>query len=444
MKTRVFAFSVLFLFLITAVLSGCGLIAGSLSEKELPDANPVVMIVLVGNHSNARRSDIQLDKITQKVYSSFGNMGIVVVDGNPELLYNEETNELIGSYSADYLSSSREAYKKNPTMWEMYFLSEQTDLVNETIKNSFANDSEVDTLRALQVAAEALYAIEASMGTDVKKEITILDTGLCTSGTMSFLQPDWLALLMNERKLWKDEALVNEVSYQIDLLDEAAEIPNLSDITVTWFGLGKTDFPQPPLTNLNVQNLQYLWGEILTRSGAISSHEPGTDDEYGIFVSTSASNLAPGDCTVTPVICPKDLTEENDLKLTEEMLGFEANSSDFRPDTQVDEIILPYANNLLHYSDTDILLVGTTSSWEGGSVPLSEERAEKVCEKFVAAGVPRDRISIIGIGYDPVFCQNDAPNGNFEEEIARENRAVFILPNNSEKAQTVMDRYPDA
>lgn len=439
MKRHGFVFAFLLLFLTASVLSGCNdLSEYSWSKNDSTEVEPVAMIVLVGNHANAKRPDIQLDEIAQRVYSSFGNMGIVVVDGNPELLYDEETNEFVGSYSADYLRSSREACEKNSTMWEMYFLRDQIDLVNETIKKSFADDSEVDTLKALQVSAEALYAIETSMGTDVRKEITILDTGLCTSGMMSFIQPDWSALLMNEKKLWEDEAMIDKVSYQIDLLDDAAEIPDLSDITVTWFGLGKTDLPQSSLTNLNVQNLQYLWGEILKRAHAIPSCEPGTDDKYGIFVSTSASAIDSGNCTVTPVTRLENLTEENDSKFTEEMLGFEANSSNFRSDVQVDEIILPYVNDLLYHSDRNILLVGTTSSWEGGSIQLSEERAERVCELLVAAGVSGDRISIIGLGYDPDFCQDDAPNGVFEESIAQENRAVYILPTNSEKAQTIL------
>ena len=86
----------------------------------------------------------------------------------------------------------------------------------------------------------------------------------------------------------------------------------------------------------------------------------------------------------------------------------------------------------------DILLVGTTASYDGGSVSLSEDRARKVREKLVSFGVPEERIGIVGLGYNLEFCQDDTPNGEFIEEIAKENRAVRILPYNSKKAQNAL------
>lgn len=419
-------------------MSGC-----KFQDTEFLEEMPTVLVVLAGHHANSQNFDVRLKSTLQEVYSSFGNAGIIVVDGNPTLLYNEDTKEITGCYSIEISLKSQKAYNSNNVTWTNQYLIPQVDFFQEKFEASIADDSEVDTLKALQIAVEALNTIEASMGTEVKKEILILDTGLCTSGALSFLQPNCLALLMNERKLWEDEEKVEEVARLINSLDDAAEIPKLSGIMVTWYGLGKTDYPQPNLTNLNVQNLQYLWGEILKQSGATPSCAPGADAEYGIFVATSASASIISKQYVTPVINWGDSSKENIPKLTEEMLGFEPNSSDFRSDAQPDEVLCPYANNLMNYPDMKILLVGTTSSWKGGSISLSEERAKKVCEKLVKLGVPKDRICIIGLGYNPDFCKDDTPNGYFDEEIAKENRAVFILPYNSERAQIALANLSD-
>lgn len=433
MKIRFLSFFGAIFFLFALFMSGCGF-----QDKGLSEEMPIALVVLAGKHANSQNFDVQLDSVVQKVYSSFGNAGIIVVDGNPTLLYNEDTQEIAGCYSIETLTKSKEAYILNKTPWKRNYLTPQITSFCKALDASIADDSEVDTLKALQIAVEALNTIEASMGTEVKKEIWILDTGLCTTGALSFLQPNCLALLMNEKKLWKDKEKVEEVSLLVNSLDDAAEIPNLSNITITWYGLGKTDYPQPNLTNLNVQNLQYLWGEILTKSGATPSRVSGTDAEYGIFVTTSASAFTISNPPVTPIINWAVTVDEDLPKLTEEMLGFEPNSSNFRPDARADEILFPYASNLMNYPDMEILLVGTTSSWNGGSISLSEERAERVREKLVEAGVPEDRINIIGLGYNRDFCQNDTPNGDFVETIAKENRAVFILPYNSEKAQIAL------
>lgn len=438
MKIRFLSLFVAIIFLLALFTSGC-----KRQDNELSEEMPIVLVVLTGNHANSQNFDIQLNSVAQKVYSSFGNIGIIVVDGNPTLLYNEDTKGIAGCYSIEILMESQKVYNLNDTTWKRQYLTPQIDSFQEVFEASIADDPEVDTLKALQIAVEALNTIEASMGTEVKKEILVLDTGLCTSGALSFLQPNCLALLMNEKKLWEDEEKIKEVSFLINSLDDAAEIPNLFDITITWYGLGKTDYPQPNLTNLNVQNLQYLWGEILKKSGVTPSCAPGADGKYGIFVATSASASITSKQLVTPIINWTVPTEENTPKLTEEMLGFEPNLSSFRSETQVNEILLPYASNLMNYPDMEILLVGTTSSWNGGSVALSVERAEKVKEKLVEFGVSGDRIHIIGLGYNLDFCQNDTPDGIFVETIAKENRAVFILPYSSEKAQITLENLND-
>lgn len=45
----------------------------------------------------------------------------------------------------------------------------------------------------------------------------------------------------------------------------------------------------------------------------------------------------------------------------------------------------------------------------------------------------------VGLGYHQEFYENDSPNGEFVESIGKHNRAVLILPLNSEKAQRALE-----
>ena len=86
-----------------------------------------------------------------------------------------------------------------------------------------------------------------------------------------------------------------------------------------------------------------------------------------------------------------------------------------------------------------ILLLGTTASYNGGSVELSTQRAEHVKNTLVELGVSEENIVAIGVGYHQDFCENDSPNGEFVEEIGKNNRSVSIFPLDSEKAQKALN-----
>lgn len=135
---------------------------------------PVVSIILYGKHANSQCFDVQLETSVQQVYASFGNMGIIVVDGNPSLLRDDDSAEIFGCYNAEYLKKSIEIFNNNNVIWQRDYLMPQTEKMIEKLDECKADDSEVDTLEALCTAVDSLNAIESSMGTKVKKELIIL------------------------------------------------------------------------------------------------------------------------------------------------------------------------------------------------------------------------------------------------------------------------------
>lgn len=412
----------------------------SCGKQDKDPGTPIAAVILIGNHANSQCFDVQLDTTVNQIYSSFGNIGIIVVDGNPTLVHDTGTTGILGCYSAEYLRSSKKLFYNNNTLWSNKYLVPQTKKITNELNVCKADDPEVDILQSLHAAAESLNTIENFMEIGAEKEIIILDTGINTCGAMSFLSPEYQSLLSYQGKLWEEDTMISEVSELIQRLDEQAEIPDLKGIHITWYGLGQVSEPQPTLSKLRVQNLQYIWGELLTRANACPSTKANADEKYGIFISASTYGTIESDQYVTPISWDiSDVAEVPERPdLPEKKISFKANSEDYLSTREAEDILKSYASTLQNYPNENILLIGTTSSYNGGSLELSEQRAMHVKRTLISFGIPEDCISIIGLGYDLLICQEDSPDNHFEESIAQKNRSVLILPYDSPKAQDIL------
>ncbi len=411
-------------------------------EVDINEKQPVVSIILSGKHANSKHFDVQLETTVKQVYSSFGNIGIITIDGNPTLIRDDTSTGILGCYNADYIKESKKAYKKNNRFWQREYIGSQTKKVIDELNKCNADDPEVDIVQALCTAVDSLNTIENSMETSVKKQIVVLDTGLCTSGIMNFLDQEYFELLNYEGKLWEDNTMNTKVSERIDYLESQAEIPNLKGISVTWYGLGQVSEPQPNLSKLGIQNLQYIWGEFLSKAGASPSDKENADERYSIFVPTSSYGAVKSDQYVTPILWKhKEGEPRTKSEFPEQKVNFIRNSDKYLSSEEKKKVEDYYTSVLQGCSDEKVLLVGTTSSWDDGpldSKDLSERRAERVKNTMIQLGVLDDCISTIGVSYNTAFCQDDSPNGRFEESIAKENRSVLILSYDSPKAQKIL------
>jgi len=88
------------------------------------------------------------------------------------------------------------------------------------------------------------------------------------------------------------------------------------------------------------------------------------------------------------------------------------------------------------YPDGKIYLVGgiaKTASWDLTETELSLARAEKVRQSFIELGVDADKLVAMGLGVSDPWRENEWSNGYFDEEIAKENRRVWIIPDQYEE-----------
>lgn len=401
---------------------------------------PIATVILIGNHANSQYLDVQLESTIRQVYSSFGNIGIIVVDGDPTLIRDNNSTGILGCYNAEYLQNSKKQSINNDKMWIRNYITPQTQKIMKELSSCKADDPEVDMLQALHAAVESLNTMENSMGTNVEKEIIILDTGINTSGAMSFLIPEYRDLLTYGGRLWEDDMANSKTLELISHLESHAEIPKLNGIHVTWYGLGQASTPQQTLTKLEIQNLQFIWGELLSFAKACPSNMTNTDEKYGIFVSTNTYGTIESDQPVTPVPLNIPKTDITSIipELQEQKVYFDKTSADYLSPEKSKEILKLYAVILQNYPHEKILLVGTTSSYNGGSIQLSEDRASTVKKTLMEYGIPESCIVTIGLSYNLKVCQNDSPNGHFEEPLAQENRSVLILQYDSPRAQDIL------
>lgn len=414
------------------------------SSCSQPESEITLTAFIIGKHSNSKNFDIQIEEKLRDIYSSYGNVCFVSVDGNPDILRNKE-NKVVGEYEDDL-----KELRQDETFWQNKYLNPRINEVLTEAQKISADDSEVDTLEAINLAVKQLNNMESHSKTNTKKEIIIYDTGLCTKGALSFLSGDMYDLLNNNvRVAVEDERLVNIIK----TLSSNDAVPDLSDFDISWYGIGEVAEPQTALSHLVESNLQRIWGEILKHNGAKPLNSNGADKEYGYFYAANGFGTVRNEKSVTPIFFPEptqtnenstiaqmnDSTEFVEVKFTEKIIHFKPNEAILKSDDDAKEILKPYAKKLNENNGMEVLLVGSTSSYRGGSIPLSEDRANKIRGLLVELGVSSDRIKTVGVGYDSVICVNDTPKGIFDESIAQENRAVTLLSLNTKKAKEILE-----
>ncbi len=421
------------LFILLILASGCS------SRVKLPSETPEALVIIIGKHNNSQVFDLSLRDKIREVYSHFGNIAVIVADGNPTVL--SEKGEIIGMYDNSYIEVSKEKYEYK-TIWERDYLDNQTYVLMDALETCEPDNTEIDMLAALQTAQKILNQMENSMEQSVKKQIIVCDTGLSTAGSVNFQDSVCYKLLTSQSDISTDNEHKNELSEFLEQLDDSKEIPDLSDVSVTWYGIGNTASPQEELSALYKNNLQYIWGKILEASGCVKSDEGGTDNIFQIFVPIYGEGKYNYEYTVTPISIPQEeqQSENNPIpeKITEEEVGFKKESAELVSEEEAMQVLRPYVQYLADKPDMSILLVGTTADVNGGSLSLALDRANKIRDKMLELGVDENQLVTIGAGKDDPWHQNEWKNGQFIESIAAQNRAVYIVPEDSEWAKKIL------
>ena len=371
--------------LLVSAMTGCA---------EQP-AEPVAVTLLVGNHANSRELPInsnKVDSLLMEAAQSYGTVSIIVADGEPFCSGNYQ----ISAPAKGGLSSA--------TLTRI--ARDQVAQIQQTLKFSVARTAEVDTLEALRLAARPLREQEY-----MEKHILVLDTGLSTIGYLDFT----------------NNLIESDPQYICEQLMARSAIPDLTGISVTWFGLGDTAAPQANLSPRQLQNLRDIWNQILSAAGAksiiFSEDLPGQPISDNTLPSVSEVFLTsePG------IIAGGKLPEI--ISFDEGRVAFIGDSNEFLDKSAAMEVIRPFAEYMNAHPEFQALLLGTTARGRQEFCQrLSQARADAVKAALVEMGVNPAQIQTRGLGWDNSFYVYDLnPDGSLFEANAAKNRKVLLV-----------------
>lgn len=377
----------------------------------------VALAVIGGQHDNlveykeANGKDILENnddfwKSNYHIVELFG----VVNDGKPEKTYLEDAEN--DGDNKKYNFEDFQKFKGYPD-WDV-LRYQAKDFINR-LSLEPADDSEFDTLKSFKVVSEYFKEYTA----DVDKRIIVFDSGLSTTGDLDFTNYNIRDFLFNEND--------KEMDLLIDRLYEVCEIPNLSGAKILWYGFGlagdekgQSERIQDELSNIQIKRLKTLWEKVLEKAG-VKSGDIKFYEHFDGKTTTKCENL--------PSVSSVELVKP----LTDEVLGFKDNSSEFREGTATErkKIIKEYAEL---GKATKLLLVGTTSSnnekGKGVGLILSAERVEVVKSLLLEKGVNDNDIECIALGiYSHAYNKDEFVNGVYDgnSEAAKRNRSVYIM-----------------
>lgn len=410
------------------------------------------MSIVLGRHANANEFsedcyDRVLELIKQAVHG--GYVSVIISDGSPKKIdLIDDAGELI-SFEKD---------GKNDVV-KNRLVKTRSNAVMNFIKDDAnrAQESENNLLSAIKEARASLNNRSAVALSN--KYILILDNGIQTAGDLKFQDLDF----GNGKETLPIKKMIKELKQKKGVL------PDLENINVQFIGLGDVAYPQD-INDTNKVNVRNLWKSVLKACGANISDDDiliaGLGDNTGINTGNKPNESMKDDGTggdfpsVTPIqFTPIEMEFGNSADSGEvfksgdgiptDSLGFKANKAEYIDIKAALYILKPYADGIKSFFEQNpnekIYLVGSvaiTKEGDSGDFKLSKDRAEKVKRTLVENyQLPENRLVTIGIGGVAPWRTHEFVDGNFIEELAARNRAVWILKENSEKYNKIPQKY---
>ena len=315
-----------------------------------------------------------------------------------------------------------------------------------------ADSPEVDLLGALREAKNVLDNSQFESIED--KRICIIDTGISTTGDLSFTDMDFIY----------NKPEIEEIIKQLKDYEGVGVLPDLKGIKVTFVGtsegLAEVAYPQE-LETTDKQFIKDLWKEIIEECGTKAEFESAagwdtpnvyTEDENSKFPYVSVITFSHEKVIVMPEISKADPNSPDaapnlpdppqiETKLESETIGFKPDSSNYLNEDHAITILRPFAEELKaylsYYPDDKIWLVGTSAAVEkdsDGSIELSLSRAEEVRKTLVTEfNIPQENLLTIGVAAKFPWFVDEWPNGEFDTGVAQANRAVWVMNESSEQ-----------
>lgn len=366
------------------VCSVVGLTLSACDDSTNSGANSGAIAIIASNRSNQQRFNLlSSEHIISAIDDHMGGTFYVIsADGVPRLVVS------IDSTSTRQDDTDKEDYEVS---------------VLEAMLTP-AEKPESDMLSALSLAASSLAHASGD------RTILVVDSGMSTAGAMAF----------QNTGLLEPHA---DVDAMVERMRSAGALPDLTGVTVRWFGLGSVEEPQPLLDTAAKSRLKNLWTKLITAANG----EVVFDDAPMMKVTGEDLPAVP---EVTPV--PVGAFELGaapslEMSLPDTEVGFEADVDVLRNEEVAKSRIQEAAAQIRSSGVSEVRVTGCTSSWGTAEhrQDLSERRAEVVAGLLENNGVKVT--SITGRGYEcPHQVVDTNADGTPIEELMAVNRRVII------------------
>ena len=366
------------------VCSVVGLTLSACDDSASSGANSGAIAIIASNRSNQQRFNLlSSEHIISAIDDHMGGTFYVIsADGVPRLVVSIDS------------SSTRQ----DDTDKEDYEVSVLEAMLTP------AEKPESDMLSALSLAASSLAHASGD------RTILVVDSGMSTAGAMAF----------QNTGLLEPHA---DVDAMVERMRSAGALPDLTGVTVRWFGLGSVEEPQPLLDTAAKSRLKNLWTKLIT-----AANGEVVFDDAPMMKDIGDDLPAVPEVTPVPVGAFKSGAAPSlEMSLPDTEVGFEADVDVLRNEEVAKSRIQEAAAQIRSSGVSEVRVTGCTSSWGTAEhrQDLSERRAEVVAGLLENNGVKVT--SITGRGYEcPHQVVDTNADGTPIEELMAVNRRVII------------------
>ena len=401
---------VLAFILVGATFTGC---SGKVSNEETSNT-----VYIVGRHANAQPPAINNSTIESSVQSAIDDntlLSVIELDGNPTV---EKDNRFTFNLKKNVSSTIKKKY-----------VSKMTNKVIETFNNLTPKVSEVDILKAIEIAANELNSSDAN--TDYAKHIVVYSTGVQTTGLID----------MTKFNILSSKETVDEV---VEQLSAKQALPNLDGITIDWYNLNQVSGEQKELTAKMKSNNEYLWGTLIAKAGGkvdFKSDNATADDRTNYDVGVSIVPVTEDSLNI------EEYNKDSSVVFTIDEIAFKSDSVEFVDEEQASKAVTKIINYMLYNKDYNLLLAASTATVppQNKCESFSKKRAEAVKSLIISRSdnqIDSSRITTIGMGYEnPYHVSDTSKNGSLIEEKAKQNRAVYAMNKDSTEAKQLIAQF---
>ena len=396
--------------LVGATFTGC---SGKVSNEETSNT-----VYIVGRHANAQPPAINESTIESSVQSAIDNntlLSVIELDGNPTV---EKDNRFTFNLKKNVSSTIKKKY-----------VSKMTNKVIECFDNLTPKVSEVDILKAIEIAANELNSSDAN--TDYAKHIVVYSTGVQTTGLID----------MTKFNILSSKETVDEV---VEQLSAKQALPNLDGITIDWYNLNQVSGEQIELTAKMKSNNEYLWGTLIAKAGGkvdFKSDNATADNRTNYDVGVSIVPVTEDSLNV------QEYNKDSSVVFTTDEIAFKSDSVEFVDEKQASQAVTKIINYMLYNKDYNLLLAASTATVppQNKCESFSKKRAEAVKSLIISRSdnqIDSSRITTIGMGYEnPYHVSDTSKNGSLIEEKAKQNRAVYAMNKDSTEAKQLIAQF---